>query len=164
MRQRILGVSLVVALVLWLIVFIAGVTQDSSAALHSLYRSFFSTSLVVFIIAWAWTNILFLSCIASVVGELGRTLGDDASVVRVGFAIARGFFVYLVLISGQLVLAGSLTGSEGGVPTFSVNQGLYFRAGILASLVSFAAGYNPGLFLAIIKKVEERIVKKMEDT
>lgn len=72
----------------------------------------------------------------------------------------QGFFVYLLALTGQLVVTGSanlsgLAPAEAGAEqdAIAVHQGAYFRIAAFSSLMSFAAGYNPSVFARLIGTV-----------
>jgi hypothetical protein len=67
-------------------------------------------------------------------------------------AFIRGFFIFLLLIAGQLVIAGTIdldNPSEVGIPQ-------YFRLFATASLLSFVIGYRPDTVLNFIEKLSNR--------
>lgn len=118
-------------------------------------------------LAWAWLVVLFcflplnlawLCVCASTLGGVGNMaqLGsDDSSELRrdmsnpILSAILRGFFVYLFLMSGLLLLDHA--------PFSNAGPSQYIRLAGFLSLFSFVVSYHPNLFGALIMSAFERI-------
>ncbi len=94
------------------------------------------------LLTWTWTNLLFLCLLASLTGELAR----DSNPNPCG-ALARAFFVFLLAISGQVLFIGE-------VQFHLKSQEDYFRIAGAVSLLSYAAGYNPRIFLNLLRRFE----------
>jgi hypothetical protein len=91
----------------------------------------------------------FLGVVASrAVGRADRT--GPTPPERMGIyvaAITRGFFVFLVIASGALLLSDQ---------TFTnLTPERYIRLAGLASLFSFSVGYNPRIFERLCKRIDE---------
>lgn len=145
---------LAIAIVIWLLTFVAGISMQSGKYLQELYADFFRWSILLYIISWTWTNVVILSCTASIIGELGKTLIKGGQ-LHFGSAIVRGFFIYLLFIAGQLILTGTLSreiyNSEG---VLDISQANYFRVGAFMSMFSFLVGYSPDFFTFLIDKAK----------
>lgn len=71
-------------------------------------------------------------------------------------AILRGFFVYLTVISGILVLLENpILGT--------MSPGQYIRFAGLLSLLSFFVNYDPSLFVALLDRVRDRMKENTGD-
>lgn len=99
-------------------------------------------------------NVAWLAALAGVLGAMGRIArltphhphpaNDDLVHPYLSGAI-RGFFVYLAVISGILVISSD--------PFTSPNPGQYLRIAGLVSLFSFLVSYNPGLFARMLMRL-----------
>lgn len=155
----------VAALVIWLFLFTGGLiigTQPYRTALGTatvklglweLARSWF----VVFT-CYTLSNVALLCCLSSLLGAFGRraklVLQDEEE--RVGgagnpyvSAMIRGFFMYLVLLSGVLILLEK--------PFSDPSQEQYLRLAGFISLLSFMVGYNPHLFSRLLTRIAELV-------
>ena len=161
------GLKVLSFLCLWIIFFAAGLVIDTSPYRKKMADSkcwSISSSLVV-LTCYTPTNVAVLCCLAGLLGALGSQvkLGPD-SAPQEGFdktnpllsALIRGFLVYIVLISGTLILLPdpfpdpSISGS---VHDKSNIRELYIRLAGLVSLVSFVVSYNPKIFVTVLKKI-----------
>jgi hypothetical protein len=123
-------------------------TGTGMGVLHGAWAFF------VMITCYTFTNIAFLCCLSAVIGAVGRSARiDDAA--RVGAetdfrtlsiaAIIRGFFMYILIVSGTLIL------SDQKFDDISIQQ--YLKLAGLVSLLSFAVGYDPTLFGRFFNRV-----------
>ena len=103
-------------------------------------------------------NLAWLCVCASTLGGVGNLahLGaDDTSIAGcdtsnpVLSAVLRGFFVYLFLMSGLLLLDGT--------PFSNAGPSQYLRLAGFLSLFSFVVSYHPNLFGTLIMSAFERI-------
>lgn len=144
----------------WIVLAIAGVAittkpyidamgSGTSLGFVGLTKAFF-----VLTTCYTFTNIAFLCCLSSIIGAVGRSAGiakdvesDDATDFRTLCiaAIIRGFFVYITIVSGTLMLA------DQKFDDISIQQ--YLQLAGLVSLASFAAGYDPMLFGRLFNRV-----------
>lgn len=148
------GFLFTVTILAWIVLFGVGISQDSSAALQSLWTSFRFLTLMKFIVTWTWSNVLFLAIFASFAGELGRISGDIQRPNLVS-AAARGFFIFLALIAGQLVFNGTLSVDPKPYnQVLFVTEPRYFRVAAFSSLLAFMAGYNPVFFSSLVSRIE----------
>jgi hypothetical protein len=143
---------------LWVLAFIFGVHVNTRVIRDNFslngYISFWE--LLVLLFCWTWSNLLILCCISAIIGELGH--GFFLSGVRLTNyrgAIVKGFFIYLLALTGQLVIIGtvSMPARESQDPTM-LYQASYFRLSSFVSLVSFLVGYSPRLFIQMIERFE----------
>ena len=121
--------------------------------------------LFVMLICWTWTNLLILCCLSSAIGEFGRGMllgSHEPRTVR--GATARGFFIFLVIMAGQLTVLGTPEATAVSRNTFKLitsNPDLeadhthiclqhFFRMAGVASLLSFLTGVDPRLFRKLI--------------
>ncbi len=58
------------------------------------------------ILQWRWTNVVLLAVVASLIGEYGRDASQRKSTLNFRAALARGFYVFLITLTGQVVIAG----------------------------------------------------------
>lgn len=150
---------LVVALLTWILFFVIGITANSTRYLNELYDQFSMFTAVGFVTSWTWTNVLCLACFASLVGEWGRTCVEKRP-PRLGGALARAFFIYLALISGQLLFGGGLPipGAEQlDAVAGNTTQWQYFRVATFVSLLAFMVGYSPGFFASLLTRLRGRL-------
>lgn len=154
------GALALVVVTAWALVFVLGIVVDSSALREIIARdlavgrfSLETLQAIVFVmVCYTVPNIALLCMCASVLGSVGRTArlanerdNDPRDEVSPYFsAIIRGFFIYLVVLSGLLVLDGN--------PLVSPDPGHYFRLAGLLSLISFVASYNPGVFSGLLSR------------
>ncbi len=68
----------------------------------------------------------------------------------------RGFFVYLMVISGLLVMLGN--------PFENITPFSYIRFAGLLSLFSFAVSYDPDLFSSLLQRVGDRVKQASMET
>ena len=114
----------------------------------------FAHAMFVILTCYTFTNIAALCCLSAVIGAIGRSARiddsdrtDPATDLRTLCisALIRGFFLYLVILSGTLFL------SEQKFDSISIEQ--YLKLTGLVSLLSFAIGYDPHLFGAFFQRV-----------
>ena len=165
MKQGRISIFLGLTIAIWTFTFVFGVTQNSEIFVKKLYDSIFQWALFAYIFSWTWTNVMVLACTASIIGELGKALmkGENA---RIDSAIIRGFFIYLMLVGGQLILAGTLSRSiydSNNETIIIITQGQYFRVSTFISLLAFLVGYNPDFFSFLIKKVQSMSGESTKD-
>lgn len=153
-------------LFLWISLFVAGSAVPSDE-LMKFIRGENTTllqrvaGLVGFVFTWTWSNIFWLCCISSVLGEYGRnamTLGGNTNPQA---ALIRGFFIFLALATGQLVIVGTISLPpsllEGAVTPEDpsvVSPGQYFRIATFCSFLAFFVGFSPKIFTSLLKRVE----------
>ena len=103
-------------------------------------------------------NLAWLCVVSSTLGAIGNlaNLGDDEGATRSRdssnpyvSAVLRGFFVYLFMMSGLLLLDDS--------PFSNAGPGQYIRLAGFLSLFSFVVSYQPRLFGSLILSAFQRI-------
>jgi hypothetical protein len=147
----------VLTLLAWLVLVTLGMLVDSKpyrdsvalASQHSLGRV--AADCAVVLLTYTLPNTLVLSCLAGLLGAYGQRarLGDgedrliplDLSYPYMS-GLLRGFFVYLVVLSGAMVLTEA--------PMTPDSADAYLRIAGFLSLSSFLVSYNPQLFGAFM--------------
>ena len=99
---------------------------------------------LVVIFCYSLTNIGILCCVAAVAGGACNSKENEPH----QDLIARGLFVYLVLMSGVLVIEGT--------PFAQITPDGYIRQATTASLMAFVMGYFPELFRGALDRVRSR--------
>ena len=157
-REVLIGV---LGILTWGILFLAGINVNSAPYHDALAaaKSFTPDLLITWFIAFTCytvTNALLLACLASVIGELGAHVRPKEPPTTVDVkesrhpyvgALTRGFFIYLVSISGVIITMDS--------PLTSPTPQQYVRLAGLISLLSFVMAYNPLLFSKIFNHVAQ---------
>lgn len=187
-RRLRLFAQIVLPLSLWLLFFAAGLLINSEPYRQAIAQPTFkpphaglskaeqSTPSEMPSKTWSWfvvltcytpTNVAILCFLAGLLGASGnqvklgpdshKTDGSDRTYPLLS-ALTRGFFVYIVLISGTFVLLPnpfpdpSLTGSNYKYSASDIRE-LYIRLAGLTSLLSFVVSYKPKLFATAFKKI-----------
>ena len=167
-------------IVVWLVLILVG-THVSSDGAYWDYLVFGRdpSRLFMLFVAWTWTNTCMACCICSTVGEALRAYNATTRVTVEWIpGITRGFFIYLCLLTGQLIIAGGvapaavplvdwdsagrgskypLTQSFGDGSVLAVPPSNYFRVVSAGSLASFIVGYRPMAFLALVAKLSAQL-------
>lgn len=159
--------ALAVFLLLWIGLFVLGSAVPSDNLLRHVLNETHpfhirGINLFGFIFTWTWSNILWLCCLASLVGEYGRgTMAPVSAPPHPTAALVRGFFIFLAMATGQLVIVGtislppSLIENAGLAPDPSVvSPGQYFRIATFCSFLSFFVGFKPSVFTSFLSRVE----------
>ena len=159
-------VVLGLGLFLWISMFVAGSAVPSDELMRlirgeevELYLRI--GSLFGFVFTWTWSNIFWLCCISSVLGEYGREAMSPKGTSNPQAALVRGFFIFLAMATGQLVIVGTISLPpsllEGAVTPDDpsvVSPGQYFRIATFCSFLSFFVGFSPKIFTSLLKRVE----------
>ena len=147
----------------WLVLLAAGLVINSEPYRTALGRPNPPELLVsvwywfVAITTFTMTNVAMLCCLAALLGAAGGRLEAalttnperQHSLNPYGSALIRGFFVYLVAISGLMVVAGE--------PASASTPDKYLRLAGFLSLLSFLIGFNPQLFTRFLTRIAEVI-------
>lgn len=154
-------------LLAWIGLFVAGSTIPSDNVLQGVMGEGIPLGrrmlhLLGFVFTWTWSNILFLSCFASLVGEYGReAISKHKLTPHPQVALVRAFFVFLALVTGQLVIVGTISLppsliEEAVTPKDPsvVNPAQYFRIATFCSFLNMLIGFSPRMFTNILNKVE----------
>lgn len=140
-------------------------SEPGLSALFSALGSFLGVvgSFLVVLLSFTPTNLALLCCTAGVIGAAGRRLQlsveanpntRDKSHPLLS-AFVRGLFVFLIAISGVLVLLEDpILGTA--------SPGQYIRFAGLLSLTSFIVNYDPTVFVLLVDQVRERIQERSE--
>ena len=127
--------------------------NDSEASISTKILSFFG-----FLTTWTWSNILGLCCVASMLGEYGRISMNKRLKINLMAALVRGFFIFLFLTAGQLLITGTLplpkeVFDAAASELQTTNRGSYRRIGGICSLFGFIVGYHPDFFKSMLDKL-----------
>jgi len=152
------------ALAVWFAIFMAGIfvsTAQMRAAVADPSVSLFVKLGYISIIgvSYTLTNVLFLTCLAAFVGCMWRRwqVGDgcetipseavsaDATRIYVA-AVLRGFFLYLMFISGFLAVSTEKTVVE-------TEFAQYIRIAGITSIIGFIVGYDPNLIIRLMHRI-----------
>jgi hypothetical protein len=137
-------------ILLWLMLYTGGIVIGTSN-----YREILNNSNDILSIAiasimvisfYTMSNVAILCCLASMIGGICR--GSNALLPLA----TNGLFIYLILISGLLLLGSS--------PFDNLNQAQYTRLAGTSSLFAFVCGYSPGMLTKLITRIEEMIKEK----
>lgn len=148
------------ALAVWLFFLTAGITIATPPLLKAVQGGTLGWLsivgyLVVIVFCHTVPNMAILCCLSAFLGVVASRavsgvpaggLTQERMSIYVA-AVTRGFFVFLVIVSGTILL------NEQSFMTLT--QERYIRLAGLASLFSFAAGYNPKAFLRLLQKVTD---------
>jgi hypothetical protein len=154
-----------IVIAVWIIVFLGGILVDSSP-----YRTQIASgqggllSWLIVLLVYTPTNIAMLSLLMGLLGALGRcaTLSADKESSKESerdtinpflSGVIRGFIVYLLTISGLLVVLAEPTLSPTGPEP-------YIRLASIISIVSFIVGYNPKYFGKLLNRASQGIKTK----
>jgi hypothetical protein len=171
--QKILTFVIIIA---WITIFLSGIlinsapyrdmiTNSSSGQVYHQQISMVAVWLIV-ILCYTPTNVILLSMTAGLLGALARIARlhvpdennpilpkDETNPLLSG--ILRGVFVYLMVISGVLVIYEE--------PLTNPSQIQYLRLAGLLSLLSFILSYNPGRFRDFMIKGYQGFEKKLDN-
>lgn len=120
-------------------------------------------ALIVVVFVFTPSNLAFITCLAGILGVIGRfavlTVTADPSTKDRTFpilsAVIRSFFVYLIVISGMLVLLRDpILGT--------VSPGQYVRFAGMLSLTSFCVNYDPNIFADLLERVRNRLQEEAQ--
>lgn len=151
-----------VALAFWLLLLSAGLSVATQTYIDAIQHHTVSGvwelagSLFVIATCHTATNTALLCCVSAFLGALGfRVIGGEAQVVDgVGdrrdayvAAVTRGFFVYLIIQSGSIIL------SDQAFTNLTLEK--YIRLVGLSSLLSFSVGYSPDAFRQLMDRVDK---------
>jgi hypothetical protein len=153
----------ILAIAAWVILTAAGVAvstkpyidlisnADGKATIWQLAQAWF-----LLITCYTFTNIALLCCLAAVIGAIGRSAriddverNDPATDLRTlcVSGMIRGFFMFIIILSGTLIL------SDQKYDDITIEQ--YLKLAGLVSLLSFAIGYDPHLFVSFFERVSQ---------
>jgi hypothetical protein len=146
----------VLVLLTWITLFVLCGAQPVKPYLDQLERATsFSAAIRLVpqvIIFWGWPNIAILCVLAALAGESARNQDVDAA-----GAMARGFFVFLFAIGGQLIYVFG----HGEPDFFFIERQVYFRLAGLTSFVAFVVGWSPDTVALLAAKLGEKLSTEM---
>jgi hypothetical protein len=157
------GVVSVLAISAWVILAAAGVAVSTKPYIDQISNVNGKTTMLEIFKAWflvitcyTFTNIALLCCLSAVIGAIGRSAriddverNDPATDLRTLCitGMIRGFFMFIVVLSGTLIL------SDQKYDDITIEQ--YLKLAGLVSLLSFAIGYDPHLFVTFFDRVSK---------
>ncbi len=106
------------------------------------------------ITCYTFTNVAILCCLSATIGAIGRSAGIEdieRKTASTDFrtlcisGVIRGFFIYIVIVSGILVL--------GDQKFDEITIAQYLRLVGVCSVLSFAVGYDPHVFVTLFQRV-----------
>ncbi|HWE38917.1 MAG TPA: hypothetical protein VG406_20375 [Isosphaeraceae bacterium] len=158
--EAVIGVAAIVA---WMALVAAGVAVPTKPYIDLLASPTakptpleLAKAVFVILTCYTFTNVAALCCLAAVVGAIGRSAqiddvarDDPATDLRTLCisGMIRGFFLFLVILSGTLILA------DQKFDDISIEQ--YLKLSGLVSVLSFAIGYDPRRFVTLFQRVSQ---------
>ncbi len=167
-RKGLLTLLGVICLVLWVLLFAAGLMIPSEGYRKSLEHSATLRNFLIAGMLYTYTNVVTLTCFSGLLGGIcsritfrgdaaaaGNLPRDPATALSIAYrtenplaSMFRSFVVFLVYIAGVAI------GAPGGTVAFSTTApDQYARVAGLLSLVGFAVGFDPTLFGTLLSKV-----------
>ncbi len=144
------GMIGVISVVLWLAVFLPGITINSQPFRTSLLNGDFALyNIFMTMIAYTLTNTAVLCCLAGILGATAHCLiknctESSSSIIFTG--IMRGFVVYLLLLAGVYAATPA--------PFTSTTPEQYVRMAGTVSLLAFVVNFEPNLFQSLINMAQ----------
>jgi len=153
------------AIAVWIAVFLAGILVNSAP-----YRAQIAdgkgglVAWLIVLMVYTPTNIAMLSLLMGLLGALGRcaTLSADEEVAKESeedtinplvSGVIRGFIVYLLTISGLLVVLEE-------APLSPTGPEPYIRLASIISVTSFIVGYNPKYFGKLLNRARQGMLSR----
>lgn len=150
-------------LVLWMILFIFGLFVPTAGWRGELLNGttpwYYLPRVGAVGLCYTLTNAFFLACSASFLGCMAHRwqVADGSELIpentRSAFAsrlyvsaVLRGFFLYLMFISGFLIVSTEETVTK-------TEFGQYIRIGGMISVFGFIVGYDPNLLIRLIRRI-----------
>lgn len=160
----------IATIVLWIVIFLAGIIINSAPyrekmTLRAPNVFTWIVNWIIVLFVYTPTNVAVLSILAGLLGALGRcaTLHVITQDKNEEFpedpinpylsGIVRGFIVYLLIISGMIIILES-------PPISPTGPDQYVRLASVISVASFIVSYNPRYFGKLLHRAAESIVKK----
>lgn len=153
--------QILAAILLWLILFAIGIFVDSGPHRTAIQLGDGGLAAQAFhwvaaILAYTLTNVALLSINSAVLGAATRRLENiflarpmEPAPLSYPYAAAalRGFFVYLMAVSGLIFMV------EGLFKSIVTSADAYIRISGGISMVAFLIGYSPELFARILSRL-----------
>ena len=143
-----------VSVLLWMLVFLPGLTISSAPYRQQLVEGNLSwESVMMTLITYTVTNVAVLCCLAGIIGAATQAIfvgthpkeqkeeEDKLSGVLLA-GVLRSFLIYLLFISGVYMATNA--------PFAAPTQEQYVRVAGLISLFAFVSGYDPRFFSRIV--------------
>jgi hypothetical protein len=152
------AIPLLLLVFLFVTLFVLGSFVDSSSySLKTINRAGDQPSILIaffmIVLTWTWSNIALLACLSALIGELGRVaLANSRLPLNPKGAFTRGFFIFLAVLGGQLILVGKI--STEATQDFHIRQDYYIRVAGFVSLLGFLVGYRPQFFLEMLRRMQ----------
>lgn len=156
-------VVLVLSVMGWIGAFVLGIALDAGTYFQRVTAEEATLlqgawAFVCLTTSWTWSNVLGLCCLSALVGEDGRdAMATRRSSPNPQAAIVRGFFIFLAMAAGQLVIAGNISlpqvvveGAASAGDPLVTSPGQYFRLASFCSLLAFLVGFAPRIFHAFL--------------
>jgi len=176
MKKQVELASGMICVVVWILLFGAGLMIPSQSYRDNLKDSFTLYNFFMAGLLYTYTNVVILTCLAGLLGGICSRLtfrdyeGSDAGennqsaktvsvsiVYRTEHPLAsmlRSFVVFLVYIAGVAI------GAPGGTEVFSTTgPDQYARVAGLLSLMGFTVGFDPTLFGTLLSSIPKPLRK-----
>lgn len=176
MQKRVELVMGVTCVVIWILLFGAGLMIPSESYRKSLEQSFTLYNFFMAGLLYTYTNVVTLTCLAGLLGGIcsritfrdyedatGEGNSQSAKMVSVSMAyrtenplasMFRSFVVFLVYIAGIAI------GAPSGTEVFSkTGPDQYARVAGLLSLMGFTVGFDPTLFGTFLSNIPNPLRK-----
>lgn len=140
------------AVAAWITVFSLGAVVPSAsyqAVLGTLTTQTWSATLTAALVVLGcstYTNPAFLACCAALIGSTARELSSPAENERICHlsAVFRGFFVYLALMAGLMLLTTDAI--------LKATQAQYVQLAATMSITAYLVGYDPAIFRRLLER------------
>lgn len=143
-------------MLLWLVVFLPGLTISSMPYRTALQQSITLENLFMTLVTYTVTNVAILCCIAGVIGAMTKDMYEIVTTRHVdknsgrikkstGLVLAgvlRSFLIYILFLSGVYLATNA--------PFENTTPQQYVRVAGLISVFAFLVGYDPKLFTKIV--------------
>jgi len=134
------------AVILWLAVFLPGLTINSQPYRDALLQGEFTAqNILLTLIAYTLTNTAILCCLAGMIGTAVHNLqkkSADTMPASMMTGVLRGFVIYLLLLAGVYAATPS--------PFNDTTPEQYVRMAGTVSLLAFLVNYEPNMFQSVI--------------
>lgn len=139
-----------IIIILWLALYTGGIVVGTSKYRETINNSsdllMIAGSCLMVFLFYTLSNVAILCCLASMIGGICR--GSNSLLALA----TNGLFIYLILISGLLLLGTS--------PFDNLSQAQYTRLAGTSSLFAFVCGYNPGMLSMLVGRIEDMVKEK----
>lgn len=158
-----------ICVVLWILLFGAGLMVSSENYRKSLEQSFTIANFLKAGLLYTYTNVAMLTCLAGLMAGIASRLTvreyegpvDHALSTSMAYrqenplsSMFRGFVVFLAYVAGVAI------GAPGGTEILSkTTSDQYARVAALLSLAGFAVGFDPTLFGTFLSKLPNPLRK-----